>query len=103
MAGDSFIIRPGEEKVIAIETSNKLPSGVTVTSATVAAYDLETRVDYSSTGLVSTTATIDGTKAIARAVGINPGRATLIQFDITVSGQSNPVIEHVYAYCQEPL
>lgn len=75
-----FQKQPGEDYSIAIEFLDKLPTGRTLTSGTVAALDLGTGTSASATVLASTTATISGTQARVKVQAGTHGKDYKITF-----------------------
>lgn len=78
-------MQPGEQRTLAIDTSPDLPSGVTPSSATVAAIRTDTSVDVTATVLVSSTCTISGTQVIFTLKSLTHGVTYKLTFTITLS------------------
>lgn len=68
-----------------MDYTNKLPTGATVSSGTVAAVDLVDNSSASSTVLASTTATISGAQARVKVQAGTNGRSYIVTFTTTLS------------------
>lgn len=82
---ESFPKQPAEAYTIAMDYTNKLPTGATVSSGTVAAVDLVDNSSASSTVLASTTATISGAQARVKVQAGTNGRSYIVTFTTTLS------------------
>lgn len=81
---NTFSKQPAEAYTIGLEFSGKLPTGVSLSSGTVAAYD-PTGTDVSGTVLSGTTATITGTQARIKVLAGTHGIDYRLQFLVTLS------------------
>ena len=82
---EQFIKQPGESYFIGFDFVNRLPSGATLSSGTVAAIDLEDLSTQSTIVLASTTATISGTTAKVKVQAGTHDRKYKITFSVTLS------------------
>jgi len=79
-----FSKQPGEAYSVALEFSGKLPTGASLSSGTVAAYD-PAGTDVSSTVLSGTTATISGTQALIKVQAGTHGVDYRVRFLVTLT------------------
>ena len=78
-----FTKEPAEKYVIAIEYSGRLPTGASLSSGTVTAYDMGAGATDTSV-LTSTTATIATTQAKAQVRAGSAGKKYKITFTVTL-------------------
>lgn len=81
---NTFSKQPAEAYTIGLEFSGKLPTGASLSSGTVAAYD-PTGTDVSGTVLSGTTATITGTQARIKVLAGTHGIDYRVRFLVTLS------------------
>lgn len=84
---NSFDKQPAESYTIAIEFLGKLPSGASLSSGTVAGYDIQANAT-DNTVLASTTATISGTQARVKVQAGTTSKDYKITFTCTLSDSS---------------
>lgn len=85
---DHIVKTPTELKTLAIDFTDQLGTGVTISSGTVAAVDMESGATTSGTVLGSTTATISGNEARAVIRAGTNGTDHRITFTVTLSDSS---------------
>jgi len=90
---DRIVKTPTELKTLAIDFTDQLGTGVTISSGTVAAVDTETGTSTAATVLGSTTATISGNEARAVIRAGTNGTNHRITFTVTLSDSS--VLQYV--------
>lgn len=81
---NQFIKQPAETYIISVDMTGKLPTGATITSGAVAAFD-PALIDVSATILQSTVATIVGDEARVRVLNGTHGTLYRIRFRLTLS------------------
>lgn len=81
---NSFLKQPVETYTIAVEFDGKLPTGASLSSGVVAAYDLA-GTDASSIVLSGTTATISGTQASIKVLAGTHGVDYRLRFRVTLT------------------
>lgn len=84
---NTFQKQPAEAYTIAIEFLNKLPTGATVSSGTVSAFDVQAAAT-DNTVLASTTATTTDTQARVKVQAGTNGKDYKITFAVTLSDSS---------------
>lgn len=84
MAVNTFTKQPAEEQTRGVDFTGKLPTGVAVSSATVAATDIEAGTDVSATVLGSTTASVASNVASVLMKAGTDGKRYLIEFTATL-------------------
>lgn len=88
MALQTFSKQPSERYKIAIEWSNKLPSGASLDSGSVSAVDTTDDSDATSVVLASSTAEISGTQSRAIVRAGTDGTTYKITFLVTLDDGS---------------
>lgn len=81
---NTFVKQPAESYTIRIDCTGKLPTGATISSGVVAAFD-EAGIDASGTVLSGTTATIVGDEARIKVLAGTHGQDYRIRFRLTLS------------------
>jgi hypothetical protein len=84
---NNFDKQPAEGYTIAIEFANKLPSGASLSTGTVAAVDVQAAATDNSV-LSTTTATISGTQARVKVISGTDGKDYKITFTCALSDTS---------------
>lgn len=83
-----FSKQPAERFPVTIDLTNRLPTAITISSCTVAAIDLTTLGDATSTVLLSGTATVSGGKVTGVVRAGTSGRTYKVTFTATLSDSS---------------
>lgn len=81
---NTFSKQPNETYSIAVEFAGKLPSGASLSSGTVAAYDAQ-GTNVSASTLVSTSVTVSGTQARTKVFGGIHGQEYRIQLQMILT------------------
>lgn len=97
MAIDDFSKQPSETYTIAVDFEDQLPSGASVSSGVVAAFD-PAGADVSGTVLSGTNVTVSGTEARIKVLSGTHGVDYRLRFQITLSNsdlREKDVLMHV--------
>jgi hypothetical protein len=84
----SFIKQPAEILPVTIDFTTRLPSGATISSATLSAIDLSDNSSVSATIWVSTTGSVSGAKVTGKARNGTTEKIYKLTFTLTLSDGS---------------
>ena len=85
---NDFIKQPAEKFPISIDFTNRLPSGLTISTVTLAALDLSTNSDVTTTIFGGTSGTVSGNKATGTVRAGTNGHAYKLTITATLSDSS---------------